>query len=360
MNKSVEKMNHIFNTLLSILVAFFVGGILLVIIGYEPLSVYKTILKGAFGSNYSIAKTLAKATPLILTGLSVFIAGKCGLFNIGSEGQLLVGGLSAGYLGFVFSEIGFSGPFAVLLLIIISGIVGGLWGMLPGYFKATRNSNEFIVSMMLNYVAKFLCIYLVTYPMRDTSSVLSKTPDLISELQLNKLVPGTQLNLGLIIGFIAILLTYWYFNNSISGFEMRMLGKNKYVAEAAGVNVKNKIILAFFISGFCAGLAGAIEVMGVHSYFLADLSPGYGYDGIAVSVLAQGSSFGVGLSAILFGALRAGGSYLDFKTSLPYEFVIILQALVIVLIALPYELKIIKLKNEKLGKKVKKRSLQDA
>ena len=357
MNKSLEKMNHALNTFLSILVAFFIGGILLKIIGYDPLSVYGTIIKGAFGSKYSIAKTLAKATPLIFTGLSVFIADKCGLFNIGSEGQLLVGGLTAGYLGFLFSEIGVSGPIAILFLIIVSGIVGGLWGMIPGYFKATRNSNEFIVSMMLNYVAKFLCIYLVTYPMRDNSSVLSKTPDLISKLQLNKLISGTQLNSGLIIGVIAIILSYWYFNNSISGFEMRMLGKSKFVAEAAGVNVKNKIILAFFISGFCAGLAGVIEVMGVHGYFLADLSPGYGYDGIAVSVLAQGSSFGVGLSAILFGALRAGGSYLDFKTALPYEFVTILQALVIVFIALPFELKIIKQKSNELGTMGKRRQI---
>jgi len=196
--------------------------------------------------------------------------------------------------------------------------------------------------------------------MRDETSVLSKTTDLIPSLRLSKLVSGTQLNFGLIIGLIVILLTYWYFNNSISGFEVRMIGKSKFVAEAAGVNVKKKIILAFFISGFCAGLAGAIEVMGVHGYFLADLSPGYGYDGIAVSVLAQGSSFGVGLSAILFGALRAGGSYLDLKTSLPYEFVTILQALLIIFIAVPYELKIIKNKDNNLLKQKRIRRRKNA
>lgn len=321
-------------TFLALVASCMLCGVFLFALGYNPLVVYGIIAEGALGSSYGFMKTLAKSTPLIFTGLSVFFADKGGLFNIGAEGQLLVGGLSAGIFGYHFASLQIFPPIGIVLTLFLSFCIGAVWGLIPGYLKAYRSSNEFIVSMMMNYVAMFLCEYLVTYPFRGPG-VLAKTPEIPSAYLLPRIASGSQFNLGFFIGVVVVIGVFWFFKNTSTGYEIKTLGANANAAVAAGVDVRKRTIYVFCVAGGLAALAGAIEVLGVHGFYINDLSPGYGYDGIAVSVLSQGNPFGVLLSALLFGALRAGGARLDLRSKVPSEFVIILQAVVIVFIATP-------------------------
>ncbi len=339
-------------TFFALIASFTVCGVLLAVIGYNPFSVYGIVAEGSLGGSYSIMKSLAKATPLIFTGLSVFFADQAGLFNIGAEGQLLIGGITAGVAGYYFSLSGLNPFISLVLCFILSFIAGAVWGFLPGFLKAYYGANEFIVSMMLNYVAQYLCEYLVTYPFRGPG-VTAKTNEIPVEYQLPRFVDISQLNFGFIIGVIAIIIVFLFFRYTVSGLRIRTMGRNRMAAVISGVNLKKETIIVFLISGGIAALAGATEVLGVHGFYINDLSPGYGFDGIAVSVLAQGNPFGVLLSSLLFGALRSGGSRLDLRSEVPSEFIIVLQAAVVVFIATPKLIDIIRTcKNRILKKEV--------
>jgi simple sugar transport system permease protein len=321
-------------TLAALFLSFLLCAVFLLVLGHNPLKVYLITLEGSLGNSYSICKSLAKATPLIFTGLSVFFADQAGLFNIGAEGQLLVGGVASGIFGYMFSMMQIPPILSLFLCLVLSFLAGALWGAIPGWLKARYGANEFIVSMMLNYVASYLCEYLVTYPFRGPG-VTAKTNQMPANYQLPRLVQGTQLNAGFFLGLFAIVLVYLFFRYTTRGLEIRAMGKNQTAALASGVNTTRETVFVFSVAGGLAALAGATEVLGIHGFFINDLSPGYGFDGIAVSVLAQGNSWGVLFSSLLFGALRAGGSRLDLKSKVPSEFIIVLQAVVIVFIATP-------------------------
>lgn len=323
-----------FYTVFALLLSFLVGALFLLVIGYNPFSVYKIVLDGSVGSLYSIFKSLAKATPLVFTGLSVFFADRAGLFNIGAEGQLLIGGVTSGIFGHIFASSGMNPLISIILCLALSFFAGALWGLIPGWLKAYFGANEFIVSMMLNYIAASLCEYLVTYPFRGPG-VTAKTNQMPDGYLLPRLAQGTQFNLGFFIALLAIILVFLFFKYASKGLEICTMGKSQLAARAAGVDIRKQTLFVFFVAGGLAALAGATEVLGIHGFFVSDLSPGYGFDGIAVSVLAQGNTFGVLLSSLLFGALRAGGSRLDLKSKVPSEFIVVLQAVVIVFVATP-------------------------
>ena len=329
------KGSKILFTLAAIVLAFVICGLFVLALGYNPFNVYRIIFEGSLGSKYSILKSLTRATPLIFTGLSVFFADQAGLFNIGAEGQLAIGALTSGIFAYQFSQIGIPPFLAIILTLIVAFLSGAVWGAIPGILRARFNANEFIVSMMLNYVAASFCEYMVTYPFRGNAGSTPMTATIPESYQLTRFTTESQLNFGLVIGLIAIIAVWLYFRFTSSGYEARIMGKNNLASLAAGVNTKSKTVFVFAISGGIAALAGATEVLGIHGFFMTDISPGYGFDGIAVSVLSQGNTFGVLLSSLLFGALSAGGSRLDMKSKVPSEFIDVLQAVVIVLIATP-------------------------
>ncbi len=329
------KSSRILFTLAAIAIAFVLCGLFVLALSYNPFAVCRIIFEGSLGSKYSILKSLTRATPLIFTGLSVFFADQAGLFNIGAEGQLAIGALTSGIFAYQFSLIGIPPFLAIMLTLIGAFLSGAVWGAIPGLLRARFNANEFIVSMMLNYVASSLCEYLVTYPFRGNVGSTPMTAAIPESYQLTRFTTESQLNFGIVIGLVTIVAVWLYFRFTSSGYEAKIMGKNTLASLAAGVNTKSKTIFVLAVSGGIAALAGATEVLGIHGFFMTDISPGYGFDGIAVSVLAQGNAFGVLLSSLLFGALNAGGSRLDMKSKVPSEFIDVLQAVVIVLIATP-------------------------
>ncbi|HEY8598775.1 MAG TPA: ABC transporter permease [Thermomicrobiales bacterium] len=305
------------------------------------LAAYGGLWEGALGSPKAIAGTLVRATPYVFTGLAVALAFKCGLFNIGAEGQLALGAVCAAWVGYRFQLPGL----LHIPLTILAGIVGGfLWGMVPGILKARTGAHEVITTIMMNYLALQIVQILLSGPMKDPRTVASQTPVLQQTSWLPMLIPALQLHSGVLLAVLMTIAVWWFFARTIWGFELRTVGTNPAAARYAGMPVIRNVIMAMALSGALAGLAGAVEVAGVAldvttvtpagtRYFGLGFSSGYGFDSIAVALLARGNPFGVIGAALLFGGLRAGATRMQFNTQVPGEIISVIQALILLLIA---------------------------
>ncbi len=317
-----------------------IAAAVILITGGNPLEAYSAMADGAFGSTVSLFRTLAKATPLLFTGLAVALALRAGLFNIGAEGQLVVGGLAAAWVGFSLKGL----PLLVHLPLAIAAaaLAGGLWAMIPGILKAWRGTHEVIVTIMMNYIAFELTHYLVNNVLRDRTSGATATPmvlpsaRLVSAADLNPLYSGTNLSAGLILAVIAAVGVAFLFRRTALGFEIRAVGSGAEAARANGIPVGRTLVTAMTLSGMLAGMAGAVEVLGVHRRFLDAFSPGYGFDSIAVALLGGMNALGVTLAAILFGGLNSGALNMELITETPRQISGIVQAVVILAVAARY------------------------
>lgn len=317
----------------AILLAFLVGAVVLVITGYSPLDAYGAMLSGAFGDTFGIGQTFTQATPIVFTALAFLFAYKSGLFNIGAEGQFLVGAFTAAIVGISFESLPF---FIHLPLALAAGVVGGaLWGFIPAILKARLGAHEVITTMMLSYVALYLTGYMVNYPFKEPGGWVAQTVFISPSAELPRILPPTQLSASIFVALILTGLTYYILQRTTVGYEIRAIGLNPSAAESAGISIKKGIVLALTISGAMAGLGGAGEVLGVHRRFIEGFSPGYGWDGLAVALVGGLNPAGILLASVLFGALRSGGMTMTRTTHVPLDIATILQALVILFIAAP-------------------------
>jgi len=312
--------------------AFLAGAVVLLVTGHSPLEAYGAMMMGAFGDVFGIGQTFTQATPIIFTALAFLFAFKCGLFNIGAEGQLLVGGFAAALVGISFEGLPtfIHAPMALLA----GALAGGLWGFIPAILKAKLGAHEVITTMMLSYVAFYLTGYMVNYPYKAPGWV-AQTVAIAPSAELPRILQPTQLSAAIFIAVILAWLTHYTLQKTTFGYEVRATGLNPAAAESGGINVKRGMILALVISGAMAGLGGSGEVMGVHRRFIEGFSPGYGWDGLAVALVGGLHPAGVLLVAVLFGALRSGGMVMTRVTGVPLDIVYLLQALVILFVAAP-------------------------
>jgi simple sugar transport system permease protein len=318
--------------LIAILMAFVVGAGVLLATGYNPIDAYAAMLQGAFGNIFRVGQTLTQATPIIFTALAFLFSFKSGLFNIGAEGQFLVGAFASAIVGISFQNL--PAPLHIFLALIAGAVTGGLWGLIPGVLKTRFGAHEVITTMMLSYVALYLTSYMVNYPFKAPGWV-AQTIMIAESARLPRLLQGAQLSASIILALALVALTRFILQKTILGYEIRATGLNPSAAENAGIGVKRGMILALVISGAFAGLGGAGEIMGVHRRFIDGFSPGYGWDGLAVALVGGLNPVGALLAAILFGALRSGGMIMTRATGVPLDIVFLLQALVILFVAAP-------------------------
>lgn len=296
---------------------------------------YGALLSGAFGSGSALSETIVAATPLMLAGLGVALGFRAGLFNIGAQGQLITGGLAAGYVGFAIHGLP---VFVHLPLALLAGFLGGaVWGFIPGILKATTGAHEVITTIMLNYVAANLALYLLATsafrrpgridPISKFVAVPSRLPHLAGQ--------GLRLNAGIIVALLAAVAVAWLLGRSTWGFELRAAGANPAAALTAGIDIRRATVMAMVLAGSLAGLAGSGQVLGVQ-YSLAPLFWGQtGFDAITVALLGRANPLGVVLAALLFGALRAGGLNMQAATSTPIDIVAVIQSLIVIFVAAP-------------------------
>jgi simple sugar transport system permease protein len=299
----------------SVIVAFIISGIILWIIGAQPIKVFRFFYEATFGSWAVISDTLVKATPLILVGLACTVAFTMKLWNIGAEGQFYFGAFFASLVVLVPLVPPESPKLVVIGAMIFMGLVGGaIWGFIPGALKAYFNINEIITTLMLNYIAILWNNFWIFDQWSDGG--FQMTPSFEKSAWLPRLtdyarqfpaLSGFTLHLGFIIALIAAVIVWWILRRSKWGYEVKLTGDNQEAARYAGINIKRNIILVMMFSGALAGLAGTIEVSGVVHRLQERISPGYGFTGIIIAWLAKLNPFAVVVVSILFGALLVAG-----------------------------------------------------
>lgn len=319
-------------TIYSITLALIVGAVIILVGKHNPLEAYQALLKGALGSKTAATETLLRATPLILTGLAVGFAFKGGLFNIGGEGQFLIGGLLASIAAFSIKNIP---PFIHLPLVLFAGALGGaLYGAIPGCLKAKLGVHEVINTIMLNWVALYLVMFLVNNPFKDPSGL--GTPAPLASATIPTLISGSRLHIGLILAIITALFIWFILSRTVFGYEIKGMGHSLPAAEYGGITIGNRIVLTMAIAGSMAGLAGSMEYIAVLGRIPSTLwFSGYGFEGIAVALVGKNHPLGIILSALLFGALGTGGTQMQLTANISKEITGIIQALVILFVVAP-------------------------
>jgi simple sugar transport system permease protein len=312
--------------LVAVLLALLIGAILILLSGANPLEAYAALFEGAFGSVRAIGRTLEKATPLIFSGLAVAFAFKAGLFNIGAQGQLLFGAITAAAIGF-----GIQGLPAIIhipLALLGGAVAGGLYASIAGVLKAYRGAHEVIVTIMLNYIAINITDYLSDGPWKDTSpgNVVARTPEIMESARIPNI---GGIPFGFFLAILAAVVVWWLLSKTTVGFEIRTVGLNPHAARYAGIKVAQTIVLTMVISGMLAGLGGAVETMGVVYRYQPGFNIGLGFDGITVAMLGKTNPFGVIPAALLIGAMKAGSAEMQFSSGVAKEITDVIQALIL-------------------------------
>lgn len=325
----LTKNENVFISIIAVLLSFMVVGILLLSSGRNPVEAFSYFLRGAFGNIPNTADTLTRITPLLIAAIGFMIGAKCGVFNVGIEGQLLLGSMAAAIVGYAISL-----PKVIHLpLVLVSGaLAGGLYALLPAWLKVYRKVNEILSTIMLNYPAFFFTRYL-TNKVLPIEGVLPATPFIEESARLTRLIPGTRLHTGIFLALGLVVVSYVLMQRTALGYEMRAVGKNPKAARFHGINVENRMMLSFFLSGAFAGLAGAVEITGVHYRYLDQFSPGYGFDAITVALVGLLNPFGVLISSTLFGALKTGILDMAVYTAIPRQLVTFINGIVVLFIA---------------------------
>ena len=281
-----------------------------------------------------LTESLVFAAPLIAAGLAVGLAFRTGLFNIGAEGQIILGAIGASYVGFTWQL-----PVVVHLVVALVAAValGGLWGGIPGFLKARTGAHEVITTIMLNYIARFLLAFLLSttaFQREGRNDPIS--PQVADTAELPLLLGGwSRLHLGLILALLAAAGVWWLLNRSTLGFRLRAVGANPAAARTAGIRVGGMTFAGMAIAGSLAGLAGGFQILGTEKALTGGISAGIGFDAITVALLGRGNPFGIAAAGLLFGALKAGGVTMQARTGTPIDIVLVVQSLIVLFIAAP-------------------------
>jgi general nucleoside transport system permease protein len=295
----------------------------------NPFTAASALISGAFGSMQGVAETLTQTTVLLFAALGVALAFRGGLFNIGAEGQLVVGALCAAVAG---SALHFPKMLEVPACLAAGAAGGAAWAFIAGWLKARYGASEVITTIMLNYVAYLGANYLVAGPLRGSASA-PETAVISSSAMLNAIVPLTRLTAAFPLALLTAIALWLWLQRTVDGFEVRTLGRSERVARYAGIAVPAVIMRTMALSGALAGLGGASEILGMLHRFNAELSPGYGFTAIAVALLARSNPLGVVATALFFGALQNGSLSMQALAGVPKDLVSIIVGLVILLVA---------------------------
>jgi simple sugar transport system permease protein len=351
-------------TVLSVVLALFIGALLIIVsdpgvqdaasyffsrpddtfsAAWQSVSsAYAALFQGSLINfqEYSIgralrpfAETLTYATPLIAAGLAVALPFRAGLFNIGAEGQIILGAIFAGYVGFAIDL-----PIVVhVAAAVAAGMLGGaIWAGIAGVLKAKTGAHEVIVTIMLNNIARFLIVYLLaTTVFQRPGRADPISPFVYESAELPRFFEATRLHVGFLLAILAAVFVWWLLERSTLGFRLRAVGYNPNAATTAGMSVTGTYVAVFLIAGALAGLAGASLALGTERHLTPGISGGLGFDAITVALLGRSNPWGTIAAGILFGALRAGGVTMQARTGTPIDIVLVVQALIVLFIAAP-------------------------
>ena len=335
MNALIKRLGGgpLVDSLIAVVLAALALGVVVAVIGFDPFRIFALFICGGLGDLESLYGTLMSAMPLIFAGLSLALAFRAGLFNIGGEGQLFVGGFAAALAGHYLNL----GPATVVAMMVIAAAAGFAWAMLPIAIRLYRGAHEVIGCIMMNYIAINLCLWLVRGPFRADAST-EKTPPIQPGGWWPRLdsIGATDFSAAFIVALVVAAAVWWLLFRLPFGFELRAAGANPGAAAASGIKVRRTLIATFGLSGAVAAMGGAAEVSGVFGSFYSQFSPGYGFDGITVALLGRNHPAGVVAAALLFGMMRNASKLLQFEAEISPDIIFFFQgAVIIALLAAP-------------------------
>ncbi|PZQ46198.1 MAG: ABC transporter permease [Rhodovulum sulfidophilum] len=313
----------------AIAIAVGVGGLIVLALGENPFKVYAIIVEGSVVGLPNFLVSLQIMSPLLFTGLAVAVAFRAGLWNVGAEGQMIMGALAAGIAG---SALDLPAIIHVPVCLLAAVVGGAAWALIPAFLRVRYNVNELVVCLMLNPVALLLTGW-VSARVLKAPGPTNKLPDVLPSAGLTNLSVYSQVNTGFVIGLSLCLLIAFVNHYTKAGFRWRLIGLNPRFSNYGGLKVERRSLTVFLLSGAIAGLGGAEQVLGQYHAFYDNFSPGYGFDGIAVAMLANNNPLGVILAAFLFGALNSGGVVLQMMTGLSKYLVQVLQFIIVLILA---------------------------
>lgn len=335
----MSQLRSLLFPLIAVAAAFLVGAVVVLLIGDDPIETYSLLIGSALSWPDGIGYTLFYATPLIFTGLAVAVAFRCGLLNIGAEGQLYIAAFGTAWVGITFANL----PAWILVPLCCMAAVafGAVWGGIPGVLKAKFGAHEVINTIMLNFIAIALASYFTQYHYKVQGDPVMQTRVIGESAHIPRMgafVPGfpgrIPLNVSFLLAILACVAVYVFLWRTKWGYEIRATGSNPTAAEYGGIRTGRQIVLAMAVSGGLAGMVAIGDVLGYRYRYYDGFSVGYGFTGIAVALLGRNHPFGVFLAALLFGALTRGGLFVDiFSDKVSKDLVLVLQAVVILFVA---------------------------
>jgi ABC-type uncharacterized transport system permease subunit len=326
--------SSLLRTLFTLLIALLMGALVMWVSGKDPLQAYRALLQTSLGSRTAIANSLLAATPILLTAMAAAVAFRAGIFNVGVEGSLYLGGFAAAFVGFTFTDL--PGWLIVPLSFLAAGLVGGLWCYFPAVLRSRLQVDELVTTILLNYVAILFTEYLVNGPFLVPGVANAMSPQIVPAARLPRLMPPSQLNSSFLLALAAALVMIYLMTRTKLGYEIRMVGDNPQFARWSGINVAGVIERVMVIGGILGGLAGAGQVLGVHYRFIAGFSAGLAFTGMTVALLVRNSPVGALLAALLFGMLRSGSATMEIMTDVPRDLIRVLEATIIFFAAIEF------------------------
>lgn len=320
---------------LAILMGLIASALMLLFLGKNPIEAYGILFTSVIRDKYTFADIFVKATPLIFTGLAFAFTFKANLFNIGAQGQFYIGAVIA-VAGSLLLQGRVPGGLALIIVFILTVIGGGIWGAFIGVVKARYKANEFLVSMMSTYVALAIMNYLLRTILMETKGEYPQTNPLDPTLWLPTFIPGTRLHIGFIIAVVVAILVWILLYKTSLGYRIRVVGNNADAARMSGIDAKKLYVVAFFISGALAAIAGITEVNGVQHMLLQGFNTDIGSAGIGIAILANANPIGIIFASILFGALKVGGTIMGQMSGIPSSIIELMQGFVMVFVILSY------------------------
>ncbi len=315
---------------ISVLLGVLVGSVVMLIVGNRPLEVYGLLIKGAFMGTGNIMNSLQRATPLVFVSLAAVIAFRSNIFNIGAEGQFVLGALITAYVGFAVQ--GLPWYLHIPLALLAGAVTGGLWALLPGLLKVFLNVNEVISTIMFNYVAAFIASYMVNYPWRETAEA-PFTPPVQASAVIPQLTARSQMNYGFFIALAVALFFAFLLSRTTLGYELRHVGLAARFAQYGGIPVKRTALLGMVLSGAVAGMGGGVEILGVYRRYIEQFSVGLGFDGILVALLGKVHPIGAFLASVFYGGLKSGAQSLEWTSDVPRELIGTIVSIIIFFLA---------------------------
>ncbi len=327
----LHKLQSPINAIVAVLLGLLVGTVFMLFQGHDVVQAYKALIQGAFSGGFNFGGTLERFVPLLLSGLAFALASKASIFNVGVEGQLYFGAITAAYLGYVI--VGLPSVLHITVILLAAGLAGALWAAIPGFLRAMYKVNEVCTTIMLNYVAIFFTSYVVNHLFKNPNIGVPQSPTIQPSARLTRLLLPSRANTGVFIALGIVIFFIWLIDYTTIGYKIRAVGFNARFSDYVGFHSRLIMVGSMALSGLIGGILGAIQVIGVHGYFLDNFSVGYGFDGIMVALLARNNLKAIPLVAFFLAVLKSGAIGMERFTGVPRELIGIVEAVIILFAA---------------------------